>query len=130
MTVTLGQLSADHSFLVVDLLSIPDIQGCGFMSQHGLVLDIQGRTVYQYGNPTYKLPLDIQRTETCISLIVDEDLPQALPSKYTSHCHFDCPDNTHPALHAILDKHKELFSSQLGHTTVTQHKLTQVMHSQ
>jgi len=37
MTVTLGEVSADHSFLVVDQLSIPVILGCDFMSQHGLV---------------------------------------------------------------------------------------------
>jgi len=106
---------------VVDQLSIPVILGCDFMSRHGLVLDIKGRTVHQSGNPPYKLPIDVQRTETCNPLIVDEDLPQALPSKCTSHCHFDCPDNTHPALHAIIDEYKELFSSQLGRTTVTQH---------
>jgi len=85
------------------------------MPQHGLVLDIKGGTVHPSDNPTYKLTLDTRRTETCNPLIVDEDLLQALPSKNTSHCHFDCPNNTHPALCAI---YKELFSSQLGRTTV------------
>jgi len=121
MTVTLGELSVDHTFLVVDQLSIPVILGCDFMSQHGFVLDIKGRIVYQSDNPARKLPLDSRMTKNCNPLIVDEDLPQALPSKSTSHCHYDFPDNAHPALHTILDKHKGLFSSQLGRTTVTHH---------
>lgn len=68
-----------------------------------------------------KLPLDTQRSENCNPLIVDEDLPQALPLKSISHCHFDFPNNVHPALQAMSDEYKEVFSSQLGRATVTQH---------
>jgi len=65
MTVTLGKLSADHHFLVVDQISIPVILGCDFMCQNNLVLDIKGRTIHQSANPMYKLHLDAQRTEKC-----------------------------------------------------------------
>ena len=44
-TATLGQFSANHTFLVVDNLIVPVILGCDFMSKHALVLDIQGGTV-------------------------------------------------------------------------------------
>ena len=123
MTVTLGKLSADNHFLVVDQLSIPVILGCDFMCQQNLVLDIKGRTIHQSANLMYKLHLDAQRTEKCNPLIVDEDLPQALPSKCTNHLHFDIPENAHPALQEVLTDFKELFSPQIGCTTITQHHI-------
>ena len=122
MRVTLGELSADHSFVVVKQLSIPVILGCDFMSQHGFVLDIQAGTVHQSGRPTLKLPLDTHKTENCNPLLLDEDLPQAIPSKSsTSHCQFDLPGNAHPALQEVIDEYKGLFSQQLGQTNLTKH---------
>ena len=43
ITITLEQFSVNHTFLVVDKLSVPVILGCDFMSKHGLVLDIQSQ---------------------------------------------------------------------------------------
>jgi len=50
MTVSLGELLANHTFIVVEQLSVPVILGCDFLSQYGLILDIQGGTVYQSGS--------------------------------------------------------------------------------
>ena len=48
-TITLGEFSASHTFLVVEELSVPVIMGCDFMSKHGLVLDIQGGMAHLSG---------------------------------------------------------------------------------
>ena len=85
-TVTLGQLSVNHTFLVVEKLSVPVILGCDFMSKHAIVLDIQGGTAYQLGSG-HKMNLDTQVAKPCNPLIIDDELPQALPSKSNGPCY-------------------------------------------
>jgi len=55
MTVSVGELLGNHTFIVAEQLSVPVILGCDFLSQYGLILDIQGGTVYQSGSPDFKL---------------------------------------------------------------------------
>ena len=62
MTVSLGEFSANHTFIAVEQLSVPVILGCDFLSQYGLILDIQGGTVYQSGSPDFRLQLEL----TCV----------------------------------------------------------------
>ena len=82
--------------------------------------------MHQSEHPTYKLHLDTWRTDNCNPLIVDEDLPQALPPKSTGHCHFDLPWYAHPALQEVIDDNKGLFSQQLGQTNITRYFINTV----
>jgi len=119
MTVT--GLSVDHNFIVVNQLSIPVILGCDSMSQHGFILDTRDRTAYQLEHLTFKLPLDSLKIENCNAVTMDEDLPQTIPSKSSSHSQCDLPGNAHPALQGVIDEYKELFSQELGQTNITRH---------
>ena len=119
-TVTLGQFSANHTFLVVDNLSVPVILGCDFMSKHALVLDIQGGTAHQMGSG-YRINLDTEVAKLCNPLIIDDELPQALPSRSTDSNISDLPEITHPAVAQVVEEYKSLFSQQIGQTNITHH---------
>ena len=54
MTFVLEDFSADHTFIVVEQLSVPIILGCDFLSQYGFILDFQKGTVYWSGFPDFK----------------------------------------------------------------------------
>ena len=94
--------------------------GCDFMSKHGLVLDIQGGVVYQSGTQ-HRIHLDTQVATLCTPLIVDDELPQALPSKITIHSVPDLPKTSHPAISDLLNEYKVLFSQQIGQTNIAHH---------
>ena len=66
-TITLGEFSASHTFLVVEELSVPVIMGCDFMSKHGLVLDIQGGMAHLSGTQ-HRINLDTQVAKLCTPL--------------------------------------------------------------
>ena len=53
----------------------------------------------------------------------DDDLPQAIPTtlKNAHVPSFDMPTDVHPALQQLIENHRELFSEQLGKTSVTSH---------
>ena len=119
-TVTLREFSASHSFLIVKKLSVPVIMGCDFMSKHGLVLDIQGGMAYQSGTQ-HRIHLDTQVATLCTPLIVDDELPQALPSKITIHSVPDLPKTSHPAISDLIDEYKVLFFQQIGQTNIVHH---------
>ena len=72
MIISLGKLSANHTFIVVEQLSVPVILGCDFMSEQALILDLQGGVVYQPGN---KLHLELPNTQTCNAITIDDELP-------------------------------------------------------
>lgn len=121
MTITLGKLLADHTFLIVEQLSVPVILGCDFMSKQALVLDLKEGLAYQSGSPEDKLHLELRRTEICNALVIDDELPQALPSKGTSPNQLDLPSDVHPALEQVIEEYKVLFSQHPRQTHVTQH---------
>ena len=101
-TISLGKLSTNHTFIVVKQLSVPVILG-DFMSEQAL-LDLQGDVVYQSG-----------------FIIIDDELPQALPSKSTNSSQLDMPSDVHPSLEQIIEEYRMLFSQNPGQTHVTQH---------
>ena len=90
------------------------------MSKHGLVLDIQGGVVYQSGTQ-HRIHLDTQVGKLCTPLIVDNELPQALPSKITIHSVPHLPKTSHPAISHLIDEYKVLFSQQIGQTNINHH---------
>jgi len=49
MTIVLEDFSADHTFIVVEQLSVPSILGCDFLPQYGFILDFQKGTVISQG---------------------------------------------------------------------------------
>ena len=113
MTVSLGEFSANHTFIVVEQLSVPVILGCDFLSQYGLILDIQGGTVYQSGSPDFRLKLDTYTANMCGPLVMDDELPQAMPCRSTDPCQRDLPSNVHPALTQLVNEYSMLFSQQI-----------------
>ena len=104
MTVSLGEFSANHTFVVVKQLSVPVILGSDFISQYGLILDIQGGSVYQSGSPDFRLKLDTYTANICDPLVMDNELPQAIPCRSTDPCQLDLPYNVHPALTQIVTR--------------------------
>ena len=90
------------------------------MSKHGFVLDIQEGVVYQSGTQ-HRINLDTQVAKLCTPLIVDDELPQALPSKSTVQSIPDLPKITHPAITHLIDEYKVLFSQQIGQTNIAHH---------
>ena len=120
ITVTLEQFSVNHTFFVVNKLSVPVILRCDFMSKHGLVLDIQSRTAYQMSSG-HKMNLDTHIAKLCAPLIIDDELPQALPFKNTDPCALDLPKTDHPSIAQVVEVYKSLFSQQIGQTNITHH---------
>ena len=122
MTITLGKLLVDHTFIVVEQLTVPIILGCDFMFQHALILDLQGGLAYQPGSPGNKLCLELQNTQMCCNaLIIDDELPQALPSKSNNPNQRVLPKDVHPALKQVVEEYELLFSQNPGQTHITQH---------
>ena len=80
-----------------------------------LILEIY-RIAYQSEHPTYKLPLDILKIENCNAMTVDEDLPQAIPSRSSN---LICQAMPIQPYRGIIDKYKELSSQELGQTNIT-----------
>ena len=120
ITVTLEQFSVNHTFFVVNKLSVPVILGCDFMSKHGLVLDIQSRTAYQMSSG-HRMNLDTHIAKLCAPLIIDDELPQVLPFKSTDPCALDLPKTDHPSIAQVIEVYKSLFSQQIGQTNITHH---------
>ena len=76
--------------------------------------------MYQSGFPEFRPKLDV---EMCGPLVMDDELPQAVPRRSTGPCHLDLPNNAHPALTPAVDKYSMLFSQQIlpvGRTNITQ----------
>ena len=121
MKISLGKLSVNHTFIVVEQLSVPVILGCDFMSEQALILDLQGGVVYQSGFLENKLHLELPNTQSCNAIIIDDELPQALPSKSTNSSQLDMPSDVHPALEQVIDEYRMLFSRNPGQTHITQH---------
>lgn len=92
------------------------------MCLHSLILDLQGALVYHSGSPGNKLHLELQNTQACCNaLIIDDELPQALPPKSTNPNQLALPKDVHPALKQVFEGYELLFSQNPGQTHITQH---------
>ena len=123
VTVTLGPFSTEHSFIVVDHLSVPAILGCDFLREHGFVLNFKSSTFHRADSPHQALPLELTELKSCGAVTIDDDYPQAIPVKCADkNCiQFEMPTDVHPELEAVIQEFEELFSKQLGQTNVTRH---------
>lgn len=123
--LTLGDLTAVHSFVVVNSLSTPVILGCDFLTEHGLTIDFKNCTVSIYGSPRQQLNLQLGKagSRSCNMLTLDDELPQAIPATVTDNTipTFDMSKDIHPDLAKMMDNNKMLFSQQLGKTSVAKH---------
>jgi len=123
MSVSLGNLQAEHTFLVLDSLSTPVILGCDFLVKHNIVIDFGQAVAYCTTNRGFQLKLHTSTAATCNKLTLDDELPQAIPIM-TNGCRpqsFDMPVDVHSELRDVIADHKQLFSEQLGKTEVVSH---------
>ena len=125
MIVILGDFSVKQSFIVVEHLSTPIILGCDYLANNGFVLDFQQGTFHRAENPEQMLQLLPAESTSCHKITVDDDCPQAIPTKCKDHSSKieDMPSDVHPSLTPVLEEFKELFSQQLGETNVTEHTI-------
>ena len=123
LTVTLGPFSTEHSFIVVEYLSVPAILGCDFLREHGFVLNFESGTYYRADSPDQVLPLHLTELRSCSTVTIDEDCPQAIPVKCNDkdQIQLEMPTDIHPELRPVVQEFEELFSKQLGQTNVTKH---------
>ena len=63
--------------------------------------------------------LDTHIDKLCAPIIIDDEIPQALPSKSIGHCALDLPKTDHPAIAQVIELYKSLFSPQIGQTNIT-----------
>ena len=121
MKISVGGIKTNHSFIVVDRLSVPVILGCDFLTRHGVVMDFDHCTFSCIKNPKVCGKLMLGATSSCM-LVIDSDLPQAIPSKTNmSETDPDMPTDYHPLLESTLQEHRAIFRKKLGHTNVTEH---------
>ena len=80
MKISVGGIKTNHSFIVVDHLSVPVILGCDFLTRHGVVMDFDHCTFSCIKNPKVCGKLMLGATSSCM-LVIDSDLPNAIPFK-------------------------------------------------
>ena len=73
---------------------------------------MQGGTARQlsYG---YRMNLDAAVAKLCNPLIIDDELPQALPSRSTSSNIPDLPEIIHPAVAQVVEEYNSQLSQQI-----------------
>ena len=125
MTVTLGDFSVKQSFIVVEHLSTPVVLGCDFLTNNGIVLHFKHGTFHRAEDPDQRLQLLPAEAIPCHLITVDDDCPQAIPTKCRDYDPntVDMPSDVHPSLKPVLEEFKDLFSQQLGRTNVTEHMI-------
>ena len=123
LTVTLGTFSTEHLFVVVEHLSVPAILGCDFLREHGFVLNFETGTYYRANTPTQVWPLQLTALRSCGTVAIDEDVPQAIPTRCSNQDddQLEMPTNVHPELMSVVQDFEDLFSKQLGQTNVAKH---------
>ena len=63
----------------------------------------------------------LSATNSCM-LVIDSDLPQAIPSKTNiPETDSDMPTDYHSLLGSVLQEHRAIFIKKLGHISVTEH---------
>ena len=121
LVMKVSDIQTDHLFIVVDRLSVPVILGCDFLTRHGVVIDFDHCTFSCSKNPKVCGKLMLSATNSCM-LVIDSDLPQAIPSKTNmSETDPDMPTDYHPLLESVLQEHRAIFRKKLGHTSVAEH---------
>ena len=121
MKISVDGIQTDHRFVVVDRLSVPIILGCDFLTRHGVVIDFDHCTFNCSKNPKVCGKLMLSATNSCM-LVIDSDLPQAIPSKTNmSETDPNMPTDYHPLLESALQEHRAMFRKKLGHTSVAEH---------
>ena len=95
------------------------------MIKHNLVIDFSQGVTCSSKTPTFQLRLQHSgnKSSACKVLMLDDDLPQAIPTtlKNVKILSFDMPTEVHPALQQLIENHRELYSEQLGKTSVISH---------
>ena len=121
MKISVGGVQTNHIFVVVDSLSVPIILGCDFLTRHDVVIDFDHCTFNCSKNPKVCGKLILSATDSCM-LVIDSDLPQAIPSKTNmSETDHDMPTDYHPLLEFALQEHRAIFRKKLRHTSVAEH---------
>ena len=118
-----GTISTEHSFIVVDHLSVPSILECDFLREHGFVVNFESGTYYRADCPNQALPLQVTELQSFNAITIDKDCPQAIPVKCddTDQIQLEMPTDVHPELRTVVQEFKELSSKQLGQTNVKKH---------
>ena len=123
VNVYLGTLYTIHSFMVLNEMSSTVILGCDFLMKRNLVIDFNQGVVYSSKTPTFQLRLQHSgnKSSACKMLTLDDDLPQAISTtlKNANVPSFDMPTDVHPVLQQLIENYRELFSEQLGMTSIT-----------
>ena len=104
LTVTLGTFSTEHLFVVVEHLSVPAILGCDFLREHGFVLNFETGTYYRANTPTQVLPLQLTALRSYGTVAIDEDVPQAIPTRCSNQDddQLEMSTNVHPELMSVV----------------------------
>ena len=129
-----GNIHADHNFVVVCSLITSVILGMDILQRHGIVLDfttmpvtIQDKKRLPNNTHSELQPIlqAMQKTKNTICAIAtitesDEDIIDdcAVPL-FNATTKYEMPDSQDPEV--ILEKYKELFCNMLGKTTATEH---------
>ena len=118
MKISVG-IQTDHLFVIV---AVPVILGCEFLPIHGVIIDFDHCTFSCSKNPKVCGKLMLSATNSCMLVIIDSDLPQAIPSKTnTSETDPYMPTDYHPLIESVFQEHRVIFRKKLGHTSVTEH---------
>ena len=78
----LGIMTVNHTMIVVEKLSTPVILGCDFLTKHGIILDFNTGT-FNTATSAQEGKIHLSPTHSCM-LVLDDDHPEAMPSKATS----------------------------------------------
>lgn len=103
LEVRLPYLTTHQAFVVVEHLSAPTIQGCDFLTKHGLIIDFATSTYHSRASTMNKGKLSLRSANSCM-LLLDEECLQAMPLKYSSisQLETDHPSHYHPSLGPVL----------------------------
>ncbi len=119
-TISMGNFKTEQALVVAKDLSAPVILGCDFLTRNGVVLDFERRTFHSSKKMSLNGRLNLRVTSSCM-LVLDDEVPEAMPSKPAKNSALDMPKDCHPALQPVLNEFKMLFRAELGQTSVTEH---------
>ena len=137
LPLRLGNLKVSHNFVVLHSLIAPVILGVDFLQKYNFVLDFTSNPVKITPKPVDELealpksmkPLidACKKTRICAVEAYDEPAGEAIDScaiplfgKVTLPT-YDVPKCTNKILLAVLEQHKDLFSTTPGHTELAEH---------